>query len=206
MVGDGADQGVLRDAHLEPSRSPRRRARRPPASPRMRSESVRVLSLRPEAPRELRDARGLLRQHHRQDWRASPGPRRQRRHRRSDLPAYANGQRLRRTARTTKSSDPDATWGHRSAVCTRQGRGFYGYKIHAAVDARTDLPLAWTVATAGFERTLRSTPDRPAQASVPASGRHHGQGLRPEPVHAGCMDRGVAPVTPLKRNGPVEAR
>lgn len=30
----------------------------------------------------------------------------------------------------------------------RKGGGFYGYKIHMAVDAATDLPLARTVETA----------------------------------------------------------
>jgi hypothetical protein len=57
----------------------------------------------------------------------------------SDMPAYANGQRYiynggpeRRTY-----SDPDASWGHRSAVSTRKGGGFYGYRIHAAVCAVT---------------------------------------------------------------------
>jgi hypothetical protein len=29
-------------------------------------------------------------------------------------------------------SDPDASWGHRSAVSTRKGGGFYGYKLHLA--------------------------------------------------------------------------
>src|SRR5438034_1060404 len=45
-------------------------------------------------------------------------------------------------------SDPDASWGHRSAVSTRKGGGFYGYKIHAAVCARTGLPIAHRVETA----------------------------------------------------------
>ncbi len=34
----------------------------------------------------------------------------------SDLPAYASGQRF-------VYSDPDASWGHRSAVSTRKGGG-----------------------------------------------------------------------------------
>jgi hypothetical protein len=53
----------------------------------------------------------------------------------SDMPAYANGQRF-----TSKNgperdhySDPDATWGHRSAISTRKGGGFYGYRLHMAV-------------------------------------------------------------------------
>ncbi len=50
--------------------------------------------------------------------------------------------------RRERYSDPDASWGHRSAVSTRKGGGFYGYKVHAAVCALTGLPLAWTVETA----------------------------------------------------------
>jgi hypothetical protein len=38
--------------------------------------------------------------------------------------------------------------GQRSAVSTRRGGGFYGYKIHAAVDVATDLPRAWRTETA----------------------------------------------------------
>src|SRR5437588_7286586 len=60
----------------------------------------------------------------------------------SDLPAYANGGDRHRDG---KPSDPNASWGHRSAVSNRGKGGFYGYKIHAAVDVATDLPLAWTI-------------------------------------------------------------
>jgi len=67
----------------------------------------------------------------------------------SDLPAYANGQRYlsKHGPERERFSDPDASWGHRSAVSTRKGGGFYGYKVHAAVCAITGLPLAWTVET-----------------------------------------------------------
>ena len=68
----------------------------------------------------------------------------------SDLPAYANGQRyLYNHGPERKTySDPDAAWGHRSAVSTRKGGGFYGYKVHALVDVATELPLAWRVESA----------------------------------------------------------
>ena len=51
----------------------------------------------------------------------------------SDLPAYANGQRFlsKHGPERERFSDPDASWGHRSAVSTRKGGGFYGYKLHA---------------------------------------------------------------------------
>lgn len=68
----------------------------------------------------------------------------------SDLPAYANGQRyVKRGGELRKRfADPDASWGHRSSVSTRSGGGFYGYKIHCAVDTVTELPVAWQVETA----------------------------------------------------------
>ena len=73
----------------------------------------------------------------------------------SDLPAYANGQRfLSKNGPERKTySDPDASWGHRSAVSTRKGGGYYGYKVHAAVCTATGLPLAWTVETAKAAET-----------------------------------------------------
>ena len=62
----------------------------------------------------------------------------------SDLAAFANGQRFvsQHGPERERYSDPDASWGHRSAISTRKGGGFYGYKIHAAVCTATDLPLA----------------------------------------------------------------
>jgi hypothetical protein len=44
----------------------------------------------------------------------------------SDLPAYANGQRFlsKHGPERERYSDPDASWGHRSAVSTRRGGGF----------------------------------------------------------------------------------
>jgi Transposase DDE domain len=68
----------------------------------------------------------------------------------SDMATYANGQRYvsKGGRERERFSDPDASWGHRSAVSTRKGGGFYGYKIHLAAFTRTGLPLAWQVETA----------------------------------------------------------
>lgn len=66
----------------------------------------------------------------------------------SDLPAYANGQKRLSKGGPLRMrySDPDAAWGHRSATSTvGKGGGFYGYKIHVMVCAKTELPLTWTV-------------------------------------------------------------
>ena len=78
----------------------------------------------------------------------------------SDLPAYANGQRFlsKNGPERKRYSNPDASWGHRSAVSTRKGGGFYGYKVHAAVCAVTGLPLAWTVETASAAETSFALP------------------------------------------------
>src|SRR6266545_4991074 len=74
----------------------------------------------------------------------------------SDMPAYANGQRYIYNGGPERQaySDPDASWGHRSAVSTRKGGGFYGYRLHAAVCTRTGLPLAWEVKSARDHETL----------------------------------------------------
>ena len=78
----------------------------------------------------------------------------------SDMPAYANGQRYlyNNGPERQRYSDPDASWGHRSAVSTRKGGGFYGYKLHLAVCTRTGLPLAWQVETARRNESLYVAP------------------------------------------------
>lgn len=68
----------------------------------------------------------------------------------TDIPPYANGQRFvsKGGRERERVSDPDASWGHRSAISTRKGGGFYGFKVHAVVCTRTGLPLAWEVHSA----------------------------------------------------------
>jgi hypothetical protein len=122
----------------------------------------------------------------------------------SDMPAYANGQRRKfkdgpeRTA--DEYSDPDASWGHRSSISTRSSGSFYGYRLHMAVCARTDLPLAWRVETAKTHETK----------AVPALlDKLHAHGIDPETcamdkgydiaaMHFDCMVRDIAPVIPLR--------
>ena len=67
----------------------------------------------------------------------------------TDIPAWGNGQRfmMRGGPESEKFSDPDASWGHRSALATRGAGSFYGFKLHAAICTETGLPLAWEVAT-----------------------------------------------------------
>jgi hypothetical protein len=122
----------------------------------------------------------------------------------SDMPAYANGQRFVSKGGRERSddefSDPDASWGHRSAVSTRKGGGFYGYRLHMAVCAKTDLPLAWRVETG---RVSESTIVEPLLDKL------KGLGFVPEtcamdkgydlgPIYDACEDSNVRPVISMR--------
>src|SRR4051794_31799475 len=80
----------------------------------------------------------------------------------SDMPVYPNGHRFvskgGRERDLGEYSDRHASWGHRSAVSTRKGGGYYGYKLHMAVDTLTGLPMAWAVQTAARTRRCSSAP------------------------------------------------
>lgn len=120
----------------------------------------------------------------------------------SDLPAYANGQRYVSNGGKERErfSDPDASWGHRSAVGTRKGGGFYGYKLHACVCTRTGLPLAWQVASARHHEStfvaalLDAARARGFQPETMAADK----GYDVSRVHGECDSRAVLPVIPLK--------
>jgi transposase, IS5 family len=112
----------------------------------------------------------------------------------------------RTTGRRETYSDPDATWGHRSAVSTRKGGGFYGYKLHLAVCAKTDLPLAWRVETG-------SAQESPLVGTL--LDQFHGHGIDPETcamdkgydrprVCEECEARGCHPVMPLMQTPAVK--
>ena len=128
----------------------------------------------------------------------------------SDLPAFGNGMRLvsKHGPERERFSDPDASWGHRSAISTRRGGGFYGFKLHAAVCTRTGLPLAWEVETARIveQRTVE-----------PLLDTLHVRGFQPHtcamdkaydlnPVHHACMERGCLPITPQRKTTGQPAR
>src|SRR5438067_4969471 len=120
------------------------------------------------------------------------------------MPAYANGQRYIYNGGPERQvySDPDASWGHRSAVSTRKGGGFYGYRIHAAVCAVTGLPLAWQVETA---RSHESNYVAPLLDAVRARGfapmtAAMDMGYDNNRVYTECDERNVAAVIPLRKN------
>ena len=120
----------------------------------------------------------------------------------SDLPAYANGQRYlsKNGPERKRYSDPDASWGHRSAVSTRKGGGFYGYKVQAAVCARTDLPVAWQVETAGSHESNYVAPllDAARSRGFAAETTALDMGYDNNRVYAECEDRDSRPIIPLR--------
>ena len=122
----------------------------------------------------------------------------------SDMPAYANGQRFLYNQGPERQvySDPDASWGHRSAVSTRKGGGFYGYRIHAAVCATTGLPLAWRIETARSHESMHVAPlldAVTARGFTPATVAMD-MGYDNNRVYAECAERDCAAIIPLRRN------
>ncbi len=122
----------------------------------------------------------------------------------SDMPAYANGQRFVSKGGRERSddefSDPDASWGHRSAVSTRKGGGFYGYRLHMAVDTATDLPLAWRVETAKTHETLTVAPllDKLGALGIVPETCAMDRGYDTAPAYDACAERSIVPVIPLR--------
>jgi transposase len=128
----------------------------------------------------------------------------------SDMPAYANGQRFKSKGGRERSddefSDPDASWGHRSAVSTRKGGGFYGYRLHMAVCSKTDLPLAWRVDTAKANETMSVSPllDRLHTLGIDPETCAMDKGYDTSPAYDACAERGVDPVIPLRQTTAVK--
>lgn len=126
----------------------------------------------------------------------------------SDMPAYANGQRYlsKGGKERERYSDPDASWGHRSAVSTRKGGGFYGYRLHAAVCTATDLPVAWTVETAKAHESRLSSPliDAAKRRGMLAATAAMDKGYDMQRVHTECAERDCLPLIPLRQTPDVK--
>jgi hypothetical protein len=128
----------------------------------------------------------------------------------SDMPAYANGQRFVSNGGRERSddefSDPDASWGHRSAVSTRKGGGFYGYRLHMAVCSKTDLPLAWSIETARAHETLSVAPllDKLHTLGIDPETAALDKGYDNNRVYGDCAEQGVLPVIPLRQTPDVK--
>lgn len=126
----------------------------------------------------------------------------------SDMPAYANGQRYlsKNGPERERYSDPDASWGHRSAVSTRKGGGFYGYRLHAAVCAATDLPVAWRVATGREHETLSVAPliDTAKRRGAMVATAALDKGYDNNRVYAELAERDCLPLIPLRHTTAVK--
>jgi hypothetical protein len=125
----------------------------------------------------------------------------------SDMPAFANGQRYLYNHGPERQtySDPDASWGHRSAVSTRKGGGFYGYKLHLAVCTRTDLPLAWHAETARRNESLYVAPllDAVSARGFTPETCAMDKGYDNNRVMDECREREVVPVVSLRKGRPI---
>lgn len=126
----------------------------------------------------------------------------------SDMPAYANGHHYTLDGHERKRfSDPDASWGHRSAVSVRKGGAFYGYKLHLTVCVKTGLPVSWRVETAKENegllapRLIDTARHRGAMAATAAMDRGYDSG----PLHTACAERDCLPVIPLRETKAVKA-
>lgn len=86
-------------------------------------------------------------------------------------------------------------------MSTRKGGGYYGYKVHAAVCVVTGLPLAWTVETASAAEQHFALPliDAERERGFAVRTAIMDKGYDNGPIHDGCMDRGVSPVTALRK-------
>ncbi len=128
----------------------------------------------------------------------------------SDMPAYANGQRFVSKGGRERSddefSDPDASWGHRSAVSTRKGGGFYGYRLHAAVCTATGLPLAWEIRTAKDHEIPVTLPllDAVLEQRLAVETCALDKGYDQPPIYDGLEARNVRPIIPLRETEAVK--
>jgi Transposase DDE domain/Transposase domain (DUF772) len=127
----------------------------------------------------------------------------------SDMPAYANGQRfVSKDSEVERNwhTDPDASWGHRSAISTRRGGGFYGYRLHMATCAATDLPVAWSVETAKAHETLSVGPliDTARRRGAMAATAACDKGYDNNRVYADLAERDCLPLIPLRRTPDVK--
>jgi hypothetical protein len=122
----------------------------------------------------------------------------------TDMPGFSNGQKYGGGGvREEPCSDPDAAWGFRSAVSTRKGGGFFGFKLHGLACATTGLPLAWRVEPGNRQETLfglalldaaRARGFTPASCAFDKGYDHHA-------TYEGCEVRNCRPIIPLRKLG-----
>src|SRR5881227_2086094 len=95
---------------------------------------------------------------------------------------------------------------HRSAVSTRKGGGFYGYRIHAAVCTTSGLPVAWQVESANVHESMRvaSLLDTLKGRGLTAETCALDKGYDNARVYGECEDRDVRPIIPLRETPDVK--
>src|SRR4051794_11077228 len=125
----------------------------------------------------------------------------------SDMPAFANGQRYvsKGGRERERFSDPDASWGHRSAVSTRSGGGFYGFKLQLLACTRTGLPLAWQVETARRNESLFVAPllDAARARGYAPQTCAMDKGYDNNRVMDETRERGCVPIVALRKGRPI---
>ncbi len=120
----------------------------------------------------------------------------------SDMPAYANGQRdIGEVEEPKRFSDKDATWGRRSAISTRKGGSFYGYRLHLSACVATGLPISWRVEPANAYEGWQVAPllDEARRSGAMADTAALDKGYDDAGVHAVCVERDCLPVIPLRK-------
>jgi hypothetical protein len=97
--------------------------------------------------------------------------------------------------------------GHRSAISTRKGGAFYGYKLHAVVDTATELPIAWTVKAANEpeQGEVAGLLDALAGRGFTPGVCAMDKGYDGEPMYAECESRSIRAVIALKETPAVKA-
>jgi DDE family transposase len=119
----------------------------------------------------------------------------------TDMPGFSNGQRYGSSGlREGPCSDPDAAWGFRSAVSTRKGGGFFGFKLHAVACAGSGLPLAWRVESGNRQETLFGLPllDAARARGFAAESCAFDKGYDHHATYEGCEERDCRPIIPLR--------
>jgi hypothetical protein len=88
-----------------------------------------------------------------------------------------------------------------------KGGGFYGYKVHAVVDAASGLPLSWIVASARDAEVpvVPALLDKLAGYGIRPSVCIADKGYDVAPVYAACESRDIRPVVPLRETPFVKA-
>ncbi len=112
---------------------------------------------------------------------------------------------------TARSARPTATQTrrgvHRSAISTRKGGGYYGYKVHALVDVATELPVAWQVESAHTAESplVPTLLDMAALRGFTTSVAILDRGYDNAPVYEAFEARDIRPIIPLRETARVKA-